>query len=140
MNRLLTRFVDGPPAVGLLILRVVAGAGLMLHGWSKIQTPFAWMGPHASTPGPIQALAALGEFGGGFLMILGLITPLGAFGALCVMIGAWALVHRGMPWINPKGKSFELASLYGLIALTLLFTGPGRFSLDAMLFGRGRKG
>jgi putative oxidoreductase len=141
MQRFFSRYIDGAPGIGLLILRVVAGIGLMLHGWGKIQKPFAWMGPDGP-PGVIQALGALGEFGGGLGLALGLLTPLAAFGALCTMSGAWFFSHQGDPWVPPpgwKGKTFELASMYGLIALTLIFTGPGRFSLDALLFGKGKR-
>lgn len=138
MDKLFTRFVDGLPAVGLLILRVVFGAGMMMHGWEKIQTPFDWM-QRGDTPGVLQALAALGEFGGGLGLLLGFLTPISALGVLCTMIGAWWIVHRGDPWIAPGERSFELASLYGALALGLILTGPGRLSLDALLFGKGKR-
>lgn len=139
MQAFFSRYLDGLPALGLLILRVVIGAAFMIHGWSKIQTPFSWMkGGHI--PGFMQALAALGEFGGGLGILLGLLTPIAALGALCTMIGAWVIVHRGDPWIKPGApKTFELASLYAVVALALIFTGPGRLSLDALLFGRGKR-
>ena len=57
-------FVGGRGAVGLLVLRIVAGLGFMFHGWGKIQNPFGWMGPDAFAPGFLQALAALSEFAG----------------------------------------------------------------------------
>ena len=123
MNKFFSRFVEGPPAFGLLLLRVVAGVGLMMHGWDKIHHPFSWM-KAGNIPGPLQALAALGEFGGGFGLAIGFLTPLSAFGILCTMCGAWFIAHKGDPWINPGGKSFELPSLYALIAVTIILTGP----------------
>ena len=39
--------VDGRGAVGLLLVRLVAGAAFLLHGSGKIQTPFSWMPPEA---------------------------------------------------------------------------------------------
>ena len=143
MQKFYGRFLEGAPAIGLLIFRIVIGAALMIHGWSKIQHPFNWMNqpgkPPSPIPGPLQALAALGEFGGGAGILFGCLTPLACLGVICTMLGAYFIVHRGAPWITPAGKSFELASLYGIMALLLAFTGPGVFSLDAFLFGKKKK-
>jgi putative oxidoreductase len=138
MQKFFGNYVNGTPALGLLILRVVLGVGLMLHGWSKIQKPFGWMGD-SGVHGALQALAALAEFGGGAALVFGFLTPLACLGVLCMMSGAWWLQHRGDPWINPGGKSFELTSLYFTAALALLFTGPGRFSVDALIWGRKKR-
>lgn len=130
-------FVGGRVAVGLLVLRVVAGLGMMFHGWGKIQKPFGWMGD--AFPGWLQALAALSEFGGGAAWILGLLTPLASFGILCTMAVAthFHAVVQGDPFVaKGTGGSYELALLYFCIALLLLLAGPGRLSLDALLFRR----
>ena len=71
--------LGGTAAVGLLILRLVAGAAIALHGWPKIQSATSWMGPDAPVPGVLQLLAALAEFGGGICWVLGLLTPLASF-------------------------------------------------------------
>ena len=142
MQKFFNRYVDGPPALGLLILRVVFGAGLMMHAWSKVQAPFGWMnkpGAPAAIPSVLQACAAVAEFGGGLGILLGLLTPLACLGVLSVMLGAYLIQHRGMPWVNPGGTSFELPSLYAAAALALLLTGPGRYALDALLWGRKKR-
>ena len=72
-------------SLGLLILRFVAGLAFMHHGYGKIQHPFTWMGADSGTPGFLQGLAALSEFGGGLAWILGLLTPVASFGLLCTM-------------------------------------------------------
>ena len=119
---------------GLLALRLVAGTAFMVHGWGKIQQPLSWMGD--TVPGPLQALAAIAEFGGGLAWILGLLTPIASFGLLCTMLVAVYLmaVQWGKPFVDPKGGSYELALVYAVIALLLLVIGPGRFSLDRVLF------
>lgn len=126
-----------PASIGLLLLRVVAGAAFMLHGWSKIQDPFHWMGPEASTPGVLQALAALSEFGGGLAWILGALVPLASLGLFFTMAVAvhFHAVTRGDPFVA-HGASYEIALLYLTIAVVLLTTGPGRFSVDAWLRGK----
>ncbi len=139
MNVLRTRRDSNAVAFALLVLRVVAGAAFMFHGYGKIQQPFGWMGPDATTPGALQALAALAEVGGGVAWILGLLTPLASFGLLCTMAVAvrlHALVLGDSFVASGKGQgSWELAAVYFAIALLLLLGGPGRFSLDRALFG-----
>src|SRR5688572_6397027 len=77
MHRLLfPPFLAGRSAVGLLVLRLVAGTAMAFHGWPKIQHATSWMGADAAVPGVLQALAAIAEFGGGICWVLGLLTPL----------------------------------------------------------------
>ena len=122
----------------LLAIRIVGGAAFMMHGWSKIRDPFNWMGPDSFAPGVFQALAALSEFGGGLAWILGLLTPIASMGIGFTMVVAvfFHAVMRGDPFVAAGGgASYELAAVYLCIALLVLAIGPGRFSLDRLLFG-----
>ncbi len=126
-------------STALLLLRVVVGLAFMFHGWGKIQNPLGWMGPDAPIPGIFQTLAALSEFGGGFAWILGLFTPLAALGIGCTMAVAFTThaFMRGDPFVSMTGgPSYELASVFFCVAFVLFALGPGRFSLDAKLFGK----
>jgi putative oxidoreductase len=122
------------PSLGLLILRVVAGAAFVAHGWPKIRDPFAWMGPDARMPALLQALAAVSELGGGILWILGLFTPVASLAIACTMAVAVArhLLVKHDPFIG----GYELASVYLCVALLLLFAGPGACSIDHALAHR----
>jgi putative oxidoreductase len=121
-------------SAGLLAMRVVVGLAFMLHGWSKIQDPFHWMGPDAATPGIFQALAALSEFGGGLAWILGLLTRLSASGIACTMVvAAWTHFSRGDPFVG-KAPTYELALVYLSVAAVLMTVGPGKLSLDTFVF------
>ena len=83
------------------------------------------------TPGMLwAALAGLGEFGGGLLVLLGLFTRLGALAIAIVMLVAILKVHWGA-FFMPTGIEYA-ASLFAA-AVALLITGGGRFSLDAGL-------
>jgi putative oxidoreductase len=125
----------------LLLIRLVCGYAFILHGWGKIQNPLHWMGDDSSVPAIFQALAAVSEFGGGFSLIAGFLTRLGAFGIGCTMAVA-VYMHsfvRGDPFVNLSGgSSYEPASVFLTIALLLVIAGPGQFSVDRGIFGRKR--
>jgi len=129
---------SAPVSAGLLLLRLVAGLAFVFHGYGKIQNPFGWMGPDAGVPGIFQALAAVSEFGGGFAWMAGLLTPLASFGLACTMtVAIWmhAVVLQD-PFVALKGgRSWELAAVYLCVAVLLLLAGPGRFSVDRVVFG-----
>jgi putative oxidoreductase len=132
-------FVGGFGGVALLVLRLVVGLDFIMHGWPKIQNPMGWMNAMggSSVPSFLQALAAFAEFGGGIALILGLLTPIAAFGLICQMLGALLIVHlpAGHPFVAQGGPSYELALVYLAASLALIALGPGKFSLDAFLFG-----
>ena len=97
------------------------------------------MPPDAPIPGFLQFLAALSEFGGGLALVLGLLTPIAAFGIFCTMAFAVFAVHvkSGHPFVaTTGGPSYELAAAYLGTALLVIFAGPGKFSLDSLLFGK----
>ena len=123
----------------LLLLRVVFGLAMMLHGWGKIQAPMNWMGPDSPVPGFLQFLAAFSEFGGGFAIMIGLLTPLAALGmsiTMLVAVGMHAFMF-GDPFVaSGAGKgSYEPALMYFVLSLFLMTAGPGKHSLDRMFFG-----
>lgn len=125
-------------SLGLLLLRVYAGAALMEHGWGKIQNPMHWMGDGpGAAPGVFQALAAVAEFFGGLGLIVGLLTPVAAFGVACTMVVAVSKhVAHGDPFVAHGGRSFEPALGYLVTAVLLMLAGPGAFSLDAAALKR----
>ena len=136
MNRFLAPPLLGTrTSTGLLLLRLVAGLAFIFHGWGKIQAPFSWMGPEGP-PGILQFLAAISEFGGGILWILGLLTPLASLGILFTMLGALFIAH--LPNGDPFIGGYELPLVYLVVAVLFLLAGPGRFSLDERLFGTRR--
>jgi putative oxidoreductase len=125
-------------SLGLLILRIASGAALMFHGWPKIQQPMSWMGADATVPGILQAAAAVAEFVGGGALIVGLFTRLfGVLIAITMAVGATTVhIRQGDPFVGKPGEpSWELAAVYFACSLLFLLAGPGRFSLDALIFG-----
>ena len=128
-------------SVSLLIMRVIIGAAFMFHGWSKIQNPAGWLpegGPMPISPF-FQTLAAISEFCGGAAMILGFLNPLANFGIGVTMLTALYLhmIVRKDTFVSMTGgPSYELALVFLGFAVMLLLTGPGKFSLDRILFGK----
>jgi putative oxidoreductase len=124
---------------GLLIIRLALGSLLFAHGTQKL---FGWYGGHGLDmtggffeslgfrPGRLMAaIAGLSEAGGGVLLVVGLLTPLGASMVIGTMLVASMSVHapNGL-WATNGG--FELPLTYALVAAGLAFTGGGPWSLD----------
>lgn len=127
---------------GLFILRVFVGLQMAAHGSQKL---FGWFGGHGpeGTGGYFESLgfrpgkhfavaAAIGELGGGLLLVLGLLTPLGSAALIGVMVTAIATVHLDKGFFAQDG-GYELPLLIAIVAVAVAFTGPGAASLDAAI-------
>ncbi|MDQ1623490.1 MAG: putative oxidoreductase [Actinomycetota bacterium] len=123
------------------VLRLALGVVFFAHGWQKIfeytipgtQAAFAQMGvPAAQLVAP--AIGFL-ELVGGAAIILGvLVRPVAALLALN-MLGALFLVHAPAGIFADKG-GYELVLVLAAGAAALAIAGAGRFSIDALVFGR----
>lgn len=125
---------------GLLVMRLGVGIGfLYFHGWRKLAGgPEAW----TRTGGAVEALgidfghtffgfmAAFAEGIGGILVALGLF-----FRPACVLIMLTMIVATNMHIVTGQGGPAH-AMKNAFFFFGLLFVGPGRFSLDAMLSRR----
>lgn len=138
MNDTTTR-IDRTPRIdaGLAALRVIVGSVFAAHGAQKLFVygfagvigAFEGMGvPLAGIVGPAVALL---EFFGGLALIAGLFTRLAALGLATNMLGATVVVHLAAGFFLPNGIEFALTLLAASGALAL--TGPGGFSVDAVL-------
>jgi putative oxidoreductase len=78
------------------------------------------------------AAAALSELVGGVLILLGLLTRVGAFLLLCVMVTAVVGKHWGS-FFAPAGMEYPVTLL--AICLALLIGGGGQLSVDKGLSG-----
>jgi putative oxidoreductase len=117
-------------STALLLIRWIVGIAMISHGASKIAAPFSWMGADAPVPGILQALAALSEFGGGIALIVGLLTPLALLGLISTMaVAVFFHLSKGDGFVG----GYELGLVYLVAFVGLFLTGPGRFSLDAVI-------
>jgi len=111
--------------MSLLLLRSVLGVALLIEGVWYIGEPSAtW----ATWSLGFSALAA------GGLLLIGFLTPLAAAFVGAGFIGA---VFSLLPACTPNIFDSKAALIFGLtMLLTLIGAGPGRFSVDARVFGR----
>lgn len=128
--------------VGMLVLRLVVGGLMFGHGAQKL---FGWFGGPGLDgtaaffeghlrlrPAKVWAgLAGLSEAGGGLLLVLGLLDPLGSLAIIAAMLTAAFLAHWPRLWITDNGVEYNLVLIAA--ALTVAIAGPGAYSLDAAL-------
>ena len=131
--------------VGLLVFRVAIGLMLALgHGWGKLPPEglkeFAGFLASHNVPAPtLSAWAAMfAELAGGLLLAFGLFTRPAAVLVAFTMLVAVVTAHWSDPVFSRTGPSKELALLYGLAAVLLVFTGAGRYGVDPLFRRRER--
>jgi putative oxidoreductase len=139
MQRIYDQFYSGRVGVALLLLRFIVGLAFIFHGWPLVNNVTGFAGS-SKVPVWLAAVAAYGQFIGGILLILGLLTPIVAAVLAIEMLVALFKVHfpAGDPFVNPAGRSYEVAAVFLFTMLSFLLAGPGAYSLDALLMrGRG---
>lgn len=159
-------YAPGFGSNGILVLRLVAGFALFMHGFPKAFFATSWMGD--AVPGFLQFCVVFFEVIGGLALIVGLYTPIVSLGVGITMFVAVIFhiissdpilrltVNNSSEGAGTKYLSFpewfvladgrstfgsgsaELALLFLVISVCLFFTGAGKYSLD-YFFRRIRK-
>jgi putative oxidoreductase len=125
-----------------LPLRLALGAVFVAHGAQKVLGSFGGPGiqKFISFPAPYPFMrpawlwmgaAAFAELIGGLLVLLGLLTRVGAFFLGCVMLVAVVGVHWPAFFANNQGFEYPLSLL--AMCLALLIAGGGMASIDLAL-------
>ena len=115
MRRLYSTFAGGWPGMGLLLMRSVIGCVLVVRASLRL-----W-----GDPPPNITITAVILLVAGFLLVLGLWTPI--VGTSVAVIEVWKILTQpGDRW---------LWLLLGTASVALAMLGPGRWSIDARLFG-----
>jgi putative oxidoreductase len=130
-------------SAGLLLVRLATGLLLVPHGYAKASGGVTMLAAGLAQKGfPAPTLlawcATLAELVGGLMLALGLLTRPAAAVVAFNMVVAWASMHLAdfLKIGGPGGSAFEYPFLLSLNALALVIAGGGRYSLDAVLFGR----
>lgn len=121
--------------LALTLLRLSSGIIMAAHGWDKLQDVSAWTKTLEAMQVPMPKIMAYlsiaGEFLGGLGLIVGLLTPLAAFGIFCVMAVAVFKVH----WSNglmAKNNGFEYPLTMMIVAFYFMMKGAGPISIDRL--------
>jgi len=132
------KFLDRLHPLALLVLRLGLGIIMIAHGWQKLSGGLGkFMGflPNIGVPGWMAYPVVAAELGGGILVLVGLLTRLGALSILIDMTVAIIKVHWKNGLKGPGGYEFPLAC--AVIAFALIFLGAGPISLDGAFFRGG---
>jgi putative oxidoreductase len=124
-----SKYTDNTLSFGLLVLRITMG-GLMIPGGYHKLTHFSSMSKQFIDPFHLGMPATLGllifaEFFCAVLIVLGLLTRFATIPLIIAMACAVYYGHNG----DIFGEGGHAALFFGGF-LALLFTGPGKYSLD----------
>jgi putative oxidoreductase len=124
-----------------LIVRLFLGVSLVIHGYPKVKGGWRqggqWM-KSMGIPASAAVFATVIEFFGGLLLVVGLIVPVvAAFVAIqfASIIGMKSIKMKA-PYISMEANkpTYEVDSLYLVLALVLVVLGAGVLSIDSALF------
>jgi putative oxidoreductase len=124
--------------LGLLVLRVVLGVTIILHGWNhifgggKLEGTARWFESMGMKPGWFHArMASFTELAAGALFALGLLTPFAAAGIIGLMVVAGITAHRRNGFfIFKPGQGWEYVLNLAVAAFAVGAIGAGEWSID----------
>lgn len=147
-NGLVNRLLATNAGWGALALRLPVGIIFAAHGAQKLFGWFGgyglegtgkWMASIGLEPGYLMALLGGGaEFFGGLALIIGLLVrPASAVLAFAMLVAIFSVHAANGLFMKNNGYEYGLALL--AVAISLLFSGAGKASLDAALAPAGGK-
>jgi putative oxidoreductase len=132
---------DALSPFGEPLVRIAAGLFLVPHGAQKLFGMFGGYGVDATgqffasklgLPASLALIAGVIEFFGGLMLAAGLATRAVAALVVGMMAVAVFTVHLGNGYFWNNG-GFEYPLMWGIVALSFVIRGGGRFSLDALI-------
>jgi len=144
LENLLVGSSEGLLDLALLGLRIAIGVCFIIHGLGKLGLVgtgnmagfVAWLEELGVPQAAMQArMAMLSELTGGTLLALGLFARPACALLFFTMLVAGRLGHRGAGYLitnDPPGAEYTIN--LAVLCVALFLTGPGAYSLDAILF------
>jgi uncharacterized membrane protein YphA (DoxX/SURF4 family) len=138
MTHLLEPLLPYTPDLALL-LRVLVGASLTIHGYPKMsktgrEQAIGFM-KSMGVPGAAAVIVSILEFFGGIFLVAGFIVPLVSlffaiqFTAIIVM----KKIKMKTVYISPGKPNYEVDALYLFLSIVLFVLGAGVLSVDSLL-------
>ena len=143
-SQLLVATTPGLVDLALLVGRVAIGVCFVVHGLGKLglvgtgsmQGFVAWLRELGVPYAPVQArMAMVSELVGGSLLALGLLARPACLLLVFTMVVAGRIGHRGAGYLitnDPPGAEYTIN--LAVICACFALAGPGRLSLDALIF------
>ncbi|MEO6226788.1 MAG: DoxX family protein [Thermomonas sp.] len=121
--------------VGKLLLRLVLGLLILLHGIAKLKggvTGIVGMVEAHGLPGILGYGVLVGEVLAPILVLIGAYARIGGLLIVINMLVALALVHLGqLGQLNEQGGwALELQGMYLAAAAAVALLGPGKYSVN----------
>jgi putative oxidoreductase len=135
------RYLDRLQPLALLLMRLVLGAIMVVHGSHKVfggLHHFVQMVGGMGLPAWLGYVSAFTEFLGGLLILAGFFTRPAAF-AVCInlCVAIWKVhLHNGLTG-SPDHPGFEFPLAAAALAFALIFFGGGPIAIDHILRGGG---
>ena len=126
---------------GIACVRIIVGIFLIYHGWevfdaAKMQEYANWeMFKHSSSPSFMPYLGKASEFLSGLFLTVGLFTRIACLIIIGTMLYISFIIGSGKIWYED-----QYSFLFALLALVFIFTGPGNFSIDKIIFNKNNNG
>lgn len=139
--------------VAPLILRVAIGFGFIAHGWAKLtRGPEAFAKLltvlHLPAPQLMAWVTTITEVLGGLVLLAGAFVSIVSIPLICTMLVAMFTIHihygfsavktigitAAGPQFGPPGYEINILYIAGLVSL--IITGAGRLSIDAVMAKR----
>ncbi|RBP80049.1 DoxX family protein [Marinomonas rhizomae] len=139
MKTLVKNITNTTSGIASTILRIPIGLILMAHGAQKLFGAFGgyglegtgqWMASIGLEPGYLMALlAGSAEFFGGLALVIGLLVrPASAVIAFAMLMAIFSVhISNGLFMAN---NGYEYALTLLVVAVSLVFSGAGSFSVD----------
>ncbi|HVZ59204.1 MAG TPA: DoxX family protein [Terriglobales bacterium] len=133
------RFLARLQPLALLVMRLSLGAIMAAHGYQKVTNIQRTMGmlSKMGIPTWMAYLNAYGEFLGGILVLIGLLTSFAALVIVIDLVVAIAKAHWSHGLTGQGGYEFPLAC--ATLAFALIFFGAGPLSIDRAIFKGGSR-
>ena len=124
------------PHYGLAFIRVFVGAFMVYHGWEvfneeKMNTYLQWDQFKDATAGSRIYAGKSAELAGGLLLSAGLWTRVASLLIAVTMFYISFFVGTGKIWYEDQHPF-----MFVLLALVFFFIGPGKYSLDHLLYNK----